>query len=263
MSGLPRFDPSDFPGDITLDLVIPAATAEFAQLPAGLRPELVAALGRRGIDRLYSHQAEAYDAVKRGRHPLRGLFGSQVANVIRRLKRICAFYGSHPTFICASATIRNPRELATRLLEEQDIALVDRSGAPRGERRLVFYNPPLLNLDLGVRRSSMLEARRIAAPSIRAGVQTIVFCRSRLAVEVMLSYLRQDLDPRLDSSRRVRGYRAGYLPLHRREIEAGLRNGDITGVVSTNALELGIDIGSLQCAVLVGYPGTIASTWQA
>src|SRR2546430_4087810 len=379
MSGLPRFDPSDFPGDITLDLVIPAATAEFAQLPAGLRPELVAALGRRGIDRLYSHQAEAYDAVKRGRHlvvvtptasgktlcynlpvlqrlleqpekralyvyptkalaqdqlaelgalksglPIdlrvdtydgdtppgrrtaireaghivmtnpdmlhtgllphhtrwrrlfsslefvvidelhtyRGLFGSQVANVIRRLKRICAFYGSHPTFICASATIRNPRELATRLLEEENIALVDRSGAPRGERRLVFYNPPLLNRDLGVRRSSMLEARRIAAPWIRAGVQTIVFCRSRLAVEVMLSYLRQDLDPRLDSSRRVRGFRAGYLPLHRREIEAGLRNGDITGVVSTNALELGIDIGSLQCAVLVGYPGTIASTWQ-
>src|SRR5207245_11555677 len=195
-------------------------------------------------------------------HTYRGLFGSQVANVIRRLKRICAFYGSHPTFICASATIRNPRELATRLLEEQDIALVDRSGAPRGERRLVFYNPPLLNRDLGVRRSSILEARGIAAPSIRAGVQTIVFCRSRRAVEGMLSYLRQDLDPRLDSSRRVRGYRAGYLPLHRREIEAGLRGGDITGVVSTNALELGIDIGSLQTSVLVGYPGTIASTWQ-
>src|SRR5437764_5730197 len=162
-------------------------------------------------------------------HTCRGLFGSQVANVIRRLKRICAFYGSNPTFICASATIRNPRELATRLLEEQDIALVDRSGAPRGERRIVFYNPPLLNRDLGVRRSSMLEARRIAAPWIRAGVQTIVFCRSRLAVEVMLSYLRQDLDPRLDAPRRVRGYRAGYLPLHRREIESGLRSGEITG----------------------------------
>jgi DEAD/DEAH box helicase domain-containing protein len=195
-------------------------------------------------------------------HTYRGLFGSQVANVIRRLKRICAFYGSHPTFICASATIRNPLDLARRLLEEENIALVDRSGAPRGERRLVFYNPPLVNRDLGVRRSSMLEARRITSPWIRAGVQTIVFCRSRLAVEVMLSYLRQDLDPRLDTSRRVRGYRAGYLPLHRREIEAGLRNGEITAVVSTNALELGIDIGSLQCAVLVGYPGTIASTWQ-
>src|SRR5438876_1605116 len=379
MSGLPRFDPSDFPGDITLDLVIPAATAEFAQLPAGLRPELVAALGRRGIDRLYSHQAEAYDAVKRGRHlvvvtptasgktlcynlpvlqrlleqpekralyvyptkalaqdqlaelgalksglPIdlrvdtydgdtppgrrtairegghivmtnpdmlhtgllphhtrwrrlfsslefvvidelhtyRGLFGSQVANVIRRLKRVCAFYGSHPTFICASATIANPRELAQRLLEEDDIALVDRSGAPRGWRRLLSYNPPLITRELGGRRSPMLEARRIAAPWIRAGIQTIVFCRSRLQVEVMLSYLRQDLAPRLDASQRVRGYRAGYLPLHRREIEAGLRAGGITGVVSTNALELGIDIGSLDASVLVGYPGTIASTWQ-
>src|SRR5204863_5592539 len=179
-----------------------------------------------------------------------------------RPKRTCAFYGSHPQFICASATIRNPLELAKRLLEEDDIALVDRNGAPHGERRLVFYNPPLLSLDLGIRRSSMLEARRIAAPWIRDGVQTIVFCRSRLQVEVMLSYLRQDLAPRLDASKRVRGYRAGYLPLHRREIEAGLREGEITGVVSTNALELGIDIGSLQCAVLVGYPGTTASTSQ-
>jgi DEAD/DEAH box helicase domain-containing protein len=195
-------------------------------------------------------------------HTYRGLFGSQVANVIRRLKRICAFYGSSPTFICASATIANPLDLASKLLEEENIELIDRSGAPRGERRLIFYNPPLLNREMGIRRSSMLEARRIAAPWIRSGVQTILFCRSRLQVEVMLSYLRQDLAPRLDASQRVRGYRAGYLPLHRREIEAGLRDGDITAVVSTNALELGIDIGSLQAAVLVGYPGTIASTWQ-
>ncbi|HKB34668.1 MAG TPA: DEAD/DEAH box helicase, partial [Candidatus Dormibacteraeota bacterium] len=195
-------------------------------------------------------------------HTYRGLFGSQVANVIRRLKRICAFYGSSPTFICASATIANPLELAKKLLEEENVELVERNGAPRGERRLVFYNPPLVNREMGIRRSSMLEARRIAAPWIRAGSQTIVFCRSRLQVEVMLSYLRQDLAPRLDAHQRVRGYRAGYLPLHRREIEAGLRTGEITGVVSTNALELGIDIGSLQAAVLVGYPGTIASTWQ-
>jgi Distinct helicase family with a unique C-terminal domain including a metal-binding cysteine cluster len=195
-------------------------------------------------------------------HMYRGLFGSQVANVIRRLKRICAFYGSSPTFICASATIANPLQLAQRLLEEENIELVERNGAPRGERRLVFYNPPLLNREMGVRRSSMLEARRIAAPWIRAGIQTIVFCRSRLQVEVMLSYLRQDLAPRLDTAQRVRGYRSGYLPLHRREIEAGLRSGEITSVVSTNALELGIDIGSLQTAILVGYPGTIASTWQ-
>src|SRR6202011_5510148 len=139
-------------------------------------------------------------------HTYRGLFGSQVANVIRRLKRICAFYGSNPTFICASATIANPLQLAKRLLEEENIELVNRSGAPRGERRLIFYNPPLVNRELGVRRSSMLEARRIGAPWIRAGVQTIVFCRSRLQVEVMLSYLRQDLAPRLDVAQRVRGY---------------------------------------------------------
>ncbi len=195
-------------------------------------------------------------------HTYRGLFGSQVANVIRRLKRICAFYGSNPIVICASATIANPLDLAKKLLEEENIALIERSGAPRGDRRLVFYNPPLISREMGIRRSSMLEARRIAAPWIRAGVQTILFCRSRLQVEVMLSYLRQDLAPRLDASQRVRGYRAGYLPLHRREIEAGLRDGQITAVVSTNALELGIDIGSLQAAVLVGYPGTIASTWQ-
>ncbi|HMJ39349.1 MAG TPA: DEAD/DEAH box helicase [Verrucomicrobiae bacterium] len=379
MSSFPSFNPDDFQGEITLDHVIPEASANFSSLPMDLRPDLVAALARRGIERLYSHQAEAYAAVRKGRHlvvvtptasgktlcynlpvlqrllenpekralylyptkalaqdqlaelsalkhglPIelrvdtydgdtppgrrtairegghvvmtnpdmlhagllphhtrwrrlfssldfvvidelhtyRGLFGSQVANVIRRLKRICAFYGSMPTFICASATIANPLELAKRLLEEENVELVDRSGAPRGERRLIFYNPPLVNREMGIRRSSMLEARRIAAPWIRTGVQTIVFCRSRLQVEVMLSYLRQDLAPRLDANRRVRGYRAGYLPLHRREIEAGLRNGEITGVVSTNALELGIDIGSLQTAVLVGYPGTIASTWQ-
>jgi len=379
MSPLPAFDPAHFDGEVTLDHLIPASPAKFAPMPEDLRPELAAALRGRGIERLYSHQAEAYAAIRSGRHlvvvtptasgktlcynlpvlqrlledperraiylfptkalaqdqlaelgalkhglPIdlrvdtydgdtspgrrtaireaghivmtnpdmlhtgvlphhtrwrrlfsslefviidelhtyRGLFGSQVANVIRRLKRICEFYGSRPTFICASATIANPLQLAQRLLEEEDIALVDRNGAPRGERRLIFYNPPLLNRELGVRRSSMLEARRIAAPWIRSGIQTIVFCRSRLQVEVMLSYLREDLAPRLDAHRRVRGYRAGYLPLHRREIEAGLRSGDITGVVSTNALELGIDIGSLETSVLVGYPGTIASTWQ-
>ena len=195
-------------------------------------------------------------------HTYRGLFGSQVANVVRRLKRVCDFYGSRPRFICASATIANPRELARRLLEEEDLELVDRSGAPTGERRLVFYNPPLVDRALGIRRSSLLEGRRIAAPWIRDGVQTIVFCRTRLQVEVMLSYLRESLHPRFDARRRVRGYRSGYLPLRRREIEAGLRSGEVHGVVSTNALELGIDIGSLQAAVIVGYPGTIASTWQ-
>jgi DEAD/DEAH box helicase domain-containing protein len=195
-------------------------------------------------------------------HTYRGLFGSQVANVIRRLKRICDFYGSSPRFLCASATIANPRELAERLLEEEQVELVDRNGAPRGERRLVFYNPPLVNKALGVRRSSLLEGCRIAAPWIRQGVQTIAFCRSRVSVEVMLSYLQHSLHPALDARRKVRGYRGGYLPLRRREIEAGLRSGEVISVVSTNALELGVDIGSLQASILVGYPGTIASTWQ-
>src|SRR3981189_2880003 len=275
MSDAPRFNPADFPGEITLDHVIPAAAANFSPLPSDLRPELVAALARRGIERLYSHQAEAYDAIRGGRHlvvvtptasgktlcynlpvlqrllespekralylfptkalaqdqlaelsalkhglPIdlrvdtydgdtspgrrtairegghvvmtnpdmlhtgmlphhtrwrrlfsslefvvidelhtyRGLFGSQVANVIRRLTRICAFYGSNPTFICASATIANPLELAKRLLEEENVELVERSGAPRGERRLIFYNPPLVNREMGIRRSPMLEA---------------------------------------------------------------------------------------------------------
>src|SRR5215472_678576 len=368
MASVPPFDPARLPGDVTLDHVIPARGAELVRLPADLRSELARALAARGIDRLYSHQAEAYHQVRAGRHvvvvtptasgktlcynlpvlqrlveqpdsralylfptkalaqdqlaelrtlagglPLdlkvstydgdtpagqrtaireaghvvltnpdmlhtgilphhtgwrrlfsslehvvvdelhayRGVFGSQVANVIRRLRRICAL-----------ATIANPRDLAQRLLEEDQVALVDRSGAPRGERRLVFYNPPLLDRQLGIRRSSLLEGRRIAAPWIREGVQTIVFCRSRLQVEVMVSYLRESLLPRLDAGTRVRGYRSGYLPLRRREIEAGLRSGHVHGVVSTNALELGIDIGSLQAAVLVGYPGTIASTWQ-
>src|SRR5947208_8331118 len=378
-ANVPAFDPARLPGDVTLDHILPARPARYLPLPAGLRPELASALAARGIERLYSHQAEAYEHVRAGRHvvvvtptasgktlcynlsvlqrlleqptsralyvfptkalaqdqlaelgaltkPLpievkvdvydgdtppgqrtairdgghigltnpdmlhtgilphhtrwrrlfsslehvvidelhtyRGLFGSQVSNVIRRLKRICEFYGARPVFVCTSATIANPRELAERLLGEEQVALVERSGAPSGERRLVFYNPPLVNRDLGVRRSSLLEGQRIAAPWIRRGVQTIVFCRSRLQVEVMTSYLQESLQPRLDARRRVRGYRSGYLPLRRREIEAGLRSGEIHGVVSTNALELGIDIGSLQAAVIVGYPGTVASAWQ-
>ena len=379
MADIPPFDPAALPGEVTLDHLLPAQPGDYAALPEGLAPELASALAERGVKRLFSHQAAAYQAVRAGRHVVvvtptasgktlcynlpvlqrllerpagralyvyptkalaqdqlaelaaltgrlpvdikvdvydgdtppgrrtlirdgghivltnpdmlhtailphhtkwrrlfssldhividelhsyRGLFGSQVANVVRRLKRICTFYGSAPVFICASATIANPAELATRLLEEEHVELITRSGAPRGERRLVFYNPPLVDRELGLRRSSLLEARRIATPWIQRGTQTIVFCRSRLQVEVMLSYLQESLLPRLDGKRRVRGYRSGYLPLHRREIEAGLRSGDVWGVVSTNALELGIDIGSLQAAVLAGYPGTIASTWQ-
>ena len=375
----PPLDLSRLEGDVTLDVTLPEAPPELVDLPADLHPDLAAALRERGLTGLYSHQAQAWRAVREGRdlvvvtptasgktlcynlpvlqsilerpesralylfptkalaqdqlaelgrlaaalpvdlrchtydgdtppgrrqavreaghivltnpdmlhtgilphhtawrrlfsnldyvvvdelHTYRGVFGSQVANVLRRLRRVCEFYGSSPRFLCASATIANPTELARNLLEVGDLELVERNGAPRGERRLVFYNPPLVDRSLGVRRSSLLEARRIASAWIKAGVQTIVFCRSRLQVEVMLSYLREDLTPRLDARRRVRGYRSGYLPLERREIEAGLRSGEVLGVVSTNALELGIDIGSLQAAVLVGYPGTISSTWQ-
>ncbi|WP_020616312.1 DEAD/DEAH box helicase [Paenibacillus daejeonensis] len=193
-------------------------------------------------------------------HAYRGVFGSHVANVIRRLKRICTFYGSSPQFICASATIDNPGEHAERLIGEQ-VTLVDNNGAPAGEKHFVFYNPPVVNKQLGIRRSSVLETQRLAALLLKQGVQTIVFARSRVRVEILLTYL-QELVRREFGTKTIRGYRGGYLPKLRREIEKGLRSGEIRGVVSTNALELGIDIGQLQACVLNGYPGTIASTWQ-
>lgn len=193
-------------------------------------------------------------------HSYRGVFGSHVANVIRRLKRICRFYGSAPQFICASATIENPKEHAEKLIEEQ-MALIDNNGAPAGEKHFVFYNPPVVNQQLGIRRSSVLETRKIAGALLKHGVQTIVFARSRVRVEILLTYLQELVSHEL-GTKSIRGYRGGYLPKQRREIERGLRNGEIRGVVSTNALELGIDIGQLQACVLNGYPGTIASTWQ-
>lgn len=193
-------------------------------------------------------------------HTYRGVFGSHVANVIRRLKRICRFYGSNPQFICASATIANPREHAERLIGEA-VALVDNNGAPSGEKHFIFYNPPVVNQQLGIRKSSVLETRRLAGLLLKQGIQTIVFARSRVRVEILLTYL-QDLIKDQLGPRTIRGYRGGYLPKQRREIEQGLRSGDIRGVVSTNALELGIDIGQLQACVLNGFPGTIASTWQ-
>jgi DEAD/DEAH box helicase domain-containing protein len=194
-------------------------------------------------------------------HGYRGVFGSHVANVIRRLRRICAFYGSDPTFICCSATIANPKELAEKLTGAP-MRLIDRSGAPRGERVIALYNPPVVNRELGIRRGAMREARRIAAKLLEGGVQTIVFAPSRTSVEVLLTYLRGSLKRRTGEPERVRGYRGGYLPLERREIERGLREGTVRGVVATNALELGIDIGGLEAAVLMGYPGSVASTWQ-
>ena len=193
-------------------------------------------------------------------HTYRGVFGSHVANVIRRLKRICAFYDSRPQFICTSATIANPRELAQKLVEEP-VELVDDNGAPAGTKHFVFYNPPLVNAELNIRRSATLTARDIAALFLGNGIQTILFARSRVRVEILLTYLQERIRRRL-GPKVIRGYRGGYLPSERREIEQGLRSGDIMGVVSTNALELGVDIGQLQVCVMTGYAGSVASTWQ-
>lgn len=193
-------------------------------------------------------------------HTYRGVFGSHVANVIRRLKRICAFYGSSPQFICTSATIANPRELAEHLTEEP-MELVDNNGAPTGKKHFLFYNPPIVNRQLNIRRSATLEARDIASAFLTNGIQTILFARSRVRVEILLTYL-QELIKRKLGPKSIQGYRGGYLPSQRREIERGLRQGDIMGVVSTNALELGVDIGQLQACVITGYPGSVASTWQ-
>ena len=194
-------------------------------------------------------------------HAYRGVFGSHLCNVLRRLKRICRHYGSDPVFICSSATIANPRELAERLTE-RPFELVDQSGAPRGEKLFVFVNPPVVNHQLGIRRSYLSETRRIAAEFLKRNLQLIVFAQSRLSTEILTTYLKDDFDGVPGAPERIRGYRGGYLPNRRREIEKGLRDGAVRAVVSTNALELGIDIGALDVAVLAGYPGTIAATWQ-
>jgi DEAD/DEAH box helicase domain-containing protein len=194
-------------------------------------------------------------------HAYRGVFGSHLCNVLRRLRRICRHYGSNPVFLCSSATIANPRELAERLTE-QPFEVVDRSGAPRGEKLFVFVNPPVVNHQLGIRRSYLAETRRIAFEFLKRNLQLIVFAQSRLATEILTTYLKDDFEGIPGAPERVRGYRGGYLPLRRREIEKGLREGSVRAVVSTNALELGIDIGALDVAVMAGYPGTIAATWQ-
>jgi DEAD/DEAH box helicase domain-containing protein len=193
-------------------------------------------------------------------HTYRGVFGSHVANVIRRLKRICAFYGSRPQFICTSATIANPRQLAEQLTEEK-VELVDNNGAPSGTKHFIFYNPPVVNRQLNIRRSATLEARDIAGSFLGNGIQTILFARSRVRVEILLKYLQELIKKKL-GPKTIQGYRGGYLPSQRRAIERGLRRGEIIGVVSTNALELGVDIGQLQACVIAGYPGSVASTWQ-
>ncbi|MCG5493724.1 MULTISPECIES: DEAD/DEAH box helicase [Ectothiorhodospira] len=194
-------------------------------------------------------------------HTYRGVFGAHVANLMRRLQRICRFYGVRPRFIMASATIANPGELATRLIGEA-VSTVDQSGAPRGERHLLLWNPPVINPDLGIRASSRSQSTRIARLATRMGLKNIVFARSRLMVEVLTKYLKDvfDKDPRRPP--RVTAYRGGYLPTQRRATEKDLRAGRVDCVISTSALELGVDIGSLDVCVLNGYPGTIAGSWQ-
>ncbi len=194
-------------------------------------------------------------------HQYRGVFGSHLANVMRRLSRICAFYGSRPQFICCSATIANPKELASRITE-RDVTLIDNNGAPRGDKHFLMYNPPVVNKELGIRRSAVNEACRLATTLLGQRIQTIVFAHARLYVEVILTQLRRELAGKFGQGITIEGYRGGYLPNERRRIERGLRDGSITGVVSTNALELGIDIGSLDVSIIVGYPGSIASLWQ-
>ena len=196
-------------------------------------------------------------------HSYRGVFGSHVGNVLRRLKRVAAFYGAKPTFIFCSATIANPRELAEALIEEP-VELIDDNGSGSGEKTIVFYNPPVIDPIQGLRKSSATESQRIALELLRMGIKTILFARSRLQVELIASYINQSLEnPNNENERiKVSPYRSGLLPSERRAIEKGLREGSINGVVSTNALELGIDIGGLDAAVMAGYPGSTASFWQ-
>lgn len=193
-------------------------------------------------------------------HTYKGVFGTHVAHVIRRLKRICNFYGSDPVFICTSATIANPKQLAESLTNT-DHELIDQNGAPAGKKHILFYNPPIVHPTFGVRRSAVLEVRDLATYLVKQGVQTIVFAKSRVRVEMLVTYLNEITKYKLQDES-IKGYRGGYLPSERRAIEKGLRDGSIQCVVSTNALELGVDIGQLQACIMTGYPGNIASAWQ-
>lgn len=361
-----------------LDERLPGAEGRYAPMPEGLAPGLREALGRRGVDRLYSHQAAAVDLARAGRdvvvatptasgkslcfhlpvldrlarepearaiylfptkalsrdqeeglrallgeaglrqgvvtydgdtpgdarraarergnvivtnpdmlhtgilphhtlwarllaglryvvidelHTYRGVFGSHLANVLRRLQRVARFHGAEPVFLCASATIGNPREHATRMVG-REVELIDESGAPSGPRRVMVYNPPVVNAELGVRASYLKSAVRLASDLVAAGVSTLVFGQTRTNVEVMLKYLRDRLARMVDDPPQIEAYRGGYLPGTRRRIEAMLRGGELGCVVATNALELGIDIGSLDAVVCAGYPGSIAGLWQ-
>jgi DEAD/DEAH box helicase domain-containing protein len=194
-------------------------------------------------------------------HTYRGVFGSHLCNVLRRLRRIAQFYGREPQFICCSATIANPGDLASRLIEDK-VEVQAENGAPSAEKTFVFYNPPVVNRALGIRRSYVNEASRVSQEFLKHDVQTMVFANSRLLTEIILTYLQQANPQFPGKPETIRGYRGGYLPNERREIERGLREGRIRGVVTTSAMELGIDVGSLDAVVMAGYPGTIAATWQ-
>ena len=194
-------------------------------------------------------------------HTYRGVFGSHLCNVLRRLQRIARFYGSKPQFICCSATIANPGELASRLIEDE-VEVLAQNGAPAAEKTFVFYNPPVVNRALGIRRSYINEGSRVAQEFLKHDLQTMVFANSRLHTELILTYLQQANPQQPGKPETIRGYRGGYLPNERRDIERGLREGRIRGVVTTSAMELGIDVGSLDTVVMTGYPGTIAATWQ-
>jgi len=202
-------------------------------------------------------------------HTYRGVFGSHVANVIRRLKRIAKFYGSSPQFILTSATIGNPDELSQRIINDP-VTLIDNDGAEKGEKHFLIYNPPIYDKSLGIRKSAIQAGVNLAEDLLTYNIQTIVFSRARRTVEIILSYLREQTNSaklgingeKPDASDFIRGYRSGYLPVQRRNIEEGLRKGNVRVVVATNALELGIDIGGMEATLMVGYPGTIAATWQ-
>ncbi len=221
-------------------------------------------------------------------HTYRGVFGSHVANVIRRLKRVANFHGAHPQFILTSATIGNPKELAEKLIEEP-VTLIDQDGSSRGERHFLIYNPPIVDESLGLRKSAFDESIRLAGDILDNDVQGVMFSRTRRSVEILLKRLSESTQvdrytgtqvntengkrstkhatpPQLPITNNhllpIRGYRSGYLPSQRREIEKGLRDGSVRLVVATNALELGIDIGGLGAAILVGYAGSISPTWQ-
>ncbi len=368
---------SKYRARITGELVIPARAGHYTALPSDLDPRLARALHARGVQRLYTHQARAWEAVRGGKHTVivtptasgktlcynlpvlqaalqakakalymfptkalaqdqvaelmalneagelgvraftfdgdtpgdarkavrtrgdivvtnpdmlhqgilphhtkwaqffeslryvvidemhsyRGVFGSHVANVLRRLQRICRFYGADPLFILCSATIANPGQLAGQLIDAEVSAITD-SGAPAGAKHLLLWNPPVINPDLGIRASARSQTTRIARMAVKRGLKSILFAQSRLMVEVLTKYMKDTFDSDPRSPARVAAYRGGYLPTERRAMERKLRAGSIDCVVSTSALELGVDIGSLDVCVLNGYPGTIAGTWQ-